>query len=97
MEDEKFGTLKNDVQEIIDLMKIKEYKTANNKLADASEALDELLDFLEEDNDLIQISKYQVSLNQLQMKINVALENLEAPQLLVFIIGLLYPQNSQKQ
>ncbi len=75
MEDEKFGTLKNDVQEIIDLMKIKEYKTDNNKLADASEALDELLDFLEEDNDLIQISKYQVLLNQLQMKINVALEN----------------------
>jgi hypothetical protein len=74
MEDEKLGTLKNDVQEIIDLMKIKEYKTANNKLADASEALDELLDFLEEDNDLIQISKYQVLLNQLQMKINVALE-----------------------
>ncbi len=74
MEDEKFGTLKNEVQEIIDLMKIKEYKTANNKLANASESLDELLDFLEEDNDLIQISKYQVLLNQLQMKINVALE-----------------------
>ena len=74
MEDKKFGTLKNDVQEIIDLMKIKEYKTANNKLADANEALHELLDFLEEDNDLIQISKYQVLLNQLQMKINVALE-----------------------
>jgi hypothetical protein len=75
MEDEKFGTIKNDVQEIIDLMKIKEYKTANNKLVDASETLDELLDFLEEDNDLIQISKYQVLMNQLQMKINVALEN----------------------
>jgi hypothetical protein len=74
MEDEKLGTLKNDVQEIIDLMKIKEYKTANNKLAVARESLDELLDFLEEDNDLIQISKYQVLLNQLQMKINVALE-----------------------
>jgi len=75
MEDKKFGTIKNDVQEIIDLMKIKEYKTANNKLVDASETLDELLDFLEEDNDLIEISKYQVLLNQLQMKINVALEN----------------------
>jgi hypothetical protein len=74
MEDEKFGTLKDDVQEIIDLMKIKEYKTANNKLVDASESLDELLDFLEEDDDLIEISKYQVLLNQLQMKINAALE-----------------------
>ena len=74
MEDEKFGTLKSDVQEIIDLMKIKEYKTANNKLVDASESLDELLDFLEEDDDLIEISKYQVLLNQLQMKINAALE-----------------------
>ena len=75
MEDKKFGTLKNDFQEIIDLMKIKEYKTANDKLANASETLDELLDFLEEDNDLIQISKYQILMNQLQMKINVALEN----------------------
>lgn len=75
MEDKKFGTLKNDVQEIIDLMKIKEYKTAHDKLADASESLDELLDFLEEDNDLIQISKYQVLLNQLQMKIKIALGN----------------------
>ena len=75
MEDKKFGTLKNDVQEIIDLMKIKEYKTANDKLANTSETLDELLDFLEEDNDLIQISKYQILMNQLQMKINVALEN----------------------
>jgi flagellar biosynthesis/type III secretory pathway ATPase len=74
MENEKFGTLKSDVQEIIDLMKIKEYKTANNKLVDASESLDELLDFLEEDDDLIEISKYQVLLNQLQMKINAALE-----------------------
>jgi hypothetical protein len=75
MEDEKFGALKNNVQQIIDLMKIKEYKTANNKLVDASESLDELLDFLEEDDDLIEISKYQVLLNQLQMKINAALEN----------------------
>lgn len=75
MENDKFHTLKNDVQEIIDLMKIKEYKAANSKILSAGEALDELLDFLEEDNDLIEISKYQVLLNQLQMKINAALEN----------------------
>jgi hypothetical protein len=31
--------------------------------------LDELLDFSEEDEELIEISKYQVLLNQLQQKI----------------------------
>ena len=70
MEDEKFGTLKDDVQEIIDLIALKNYKEANNKLVDVSEELDELLDHSEEDEDLIEISKYQVLLNQLFQKIN---------------------------
>ena len=76
MKNEKFDTLKKDVQEIIDLMKIKDYEAANKLLFDANEALDEMLDFTEEDIHLIEISKYQVLLNQLQIKINVALENL---------------------
>ncbi|RKS98387.1 hypothetical protein [Flavobacterium sp. 123] len=68
MED-KFTDLKKGVQEIIDLIANRNGKEANNKLVEVSEELDELLDFLEDDEDLIEISKYQVLLNQLHQKI----------------------------
>jgi hypothetical protein len=70
MEHEKFSTLKIEVQEIIDLMVSKQNKEANNKLVEVSEMLDELLDFSDDDEDLIEISRYQVLLNQLHQKIN---------------------------
>ena len=73
MDDLKFSSLKNDVQEIIDLMAQKKFREANDKLIDAGDFLDDLLDLSEEDEDLIEISKYQVLLNQLQQKINAAL------------------------
>lgn len=66
----KFDDLKVKVQEIIDLIAAKNDREANNKLLEVSETLDELLDFAEEDEDLIEISKYQVLLNQLHTKIN---------------------------
>ena len=69
MENNKFSELKNGVQEIIDLIAEKKAKDANNKLVEVSEELDELLDFAEEDEDLIEISKYQVLLNQLHQRI----------------------------
>ncbi|MFV8345849.1 hypothetical protein [Flavobacterium sp. ZB4P13] len=69
MENNKFTDLKKGVQEIIDLIASKNSKEANNKLVEVSEDLDELLDFAEDDEDLIEISKYQVLLNQLQQKI----------------------------
>ncbi|MFV5693097.1 hypothetical protein ACM55K_13805 [Flavobacterium sp. LT1R49] len=69
MENNKFAELKNGVQDIIDLIANKKAKEANNKLVEVSEELDELLDFAEEDEDLIEISKYQVLLNQLHQKI----------------------------
>ncbi|KVV14658.1 hypothetical protein [Flavobacterium sp. TAB 87] len=72
MENDKFSALKETVQEIIDLIATKDLKTANNKLVEVSEDLDELLDFAEEDEDLREISKYQVLLNQLHQKINAA-------------------------
>lgn len=75
MKELKFSSLKNEIQEIIDLMAQKEYKAANNKLIEASDFLDDLLDLSEEDEDLIEISKYQVLLNQLQQKINTALQS----------------------
>lgn len=65
-----FTELQITVQQVIDLMAAKDMKAANNKLVDASELLDELLDYAEEDEQLIEVSKYQVLLNQLHQKIN---------------------------
>ena len=70
MKSNKFIVLKDSVQEIIDLIALKNFKEANNKLVEVSELLDELLDFSEDDDDLMQISRYQVLLNQLHQKIN---------------------------
>jgi hypothetical protein len=69
MDKNKFDELKNGVQEIIDLIANKNAKDANNKLVEVSEELDEILDHTEEDEELREISKYQVLLNQLQQKI----------------------------
>jgi hypothetical protein len=71
MGNNKFTDLKKGVQEIIDLIGARNAKEANNKLVEVSEVLDELLDYSEEDEDLIEISKYQVLLNQLQQSIVV--------------------------
>ena len=66
----RYEELKNSVQEIIDLIATNENKEANNKLTAVSEILDELLDHAEEDDELIEISRYQVLLNQLHQKLN---------------------------
>ncbi|MEN2398763.1 hypothetical protein GKZ90_0003210 [Flavobacterium sp. MC2016-06] len=66
----KFEDLKVSVQEIIDLIAAKQDKEANNKLLEVSETLDEMLDHAEEDEELREISRYQVLLNQLHVKIN---------------------------
>ncbi len=75
MENEKFSTLKKEVQEIRDLIISKQNKEANNKLVEVSEMLDELLDFSEDDEDLMEISHYQVLLNQLHQKINASADD----------------------
>lgn len=69
MEKNKFNDVKSGVQEIIDFIAEKNAKEASNKLVDVSAELDELLDFAEEDEDLIEISRYQVLLNQLHQRI----------------------------
>ena len=71
----KFEDLKIRVQEIIDLIANKQNKDANNKLVEVSETLDELLDFSDEDDDLMEISRYQVLLNQLYQKINSSIDS----------------------
>ena len=69
MENDKFIELNKNVQEIIDLIAAKNAKEANNRLVEVSEQLDNFLDFSDDDDDLIEISKYQVLLNQLHQKI----------------------------
>lgn len=66
----KFETLKVSVQEIIDLIAAKNEREANNKLLEVSETLDEMIDFAEEDDEVREITRYQVLLNQLHVKIN---------------------------
>ena len=66
----KFEDLKVSVQEIIDLIAAKNDREANNRLLEVNETLDEMLDHAEEDEELREISRYQVLLNQLHVKIN---------------------------
>ena len=70
MEINKFENLKIDVQEIIDFIAAKKYTLAKNKLSEISDLLNELLDFTDNENELMEISRYQVLLNQLHRKIN---------------------------
>lgn len=67
--------LKKNIQEIIDLIVADDKIAAGNKLIIVSEKLDELLDFAQEDEDLIELSKCQVLVNQLFMKINATIED----------------------
>jgi len=62
--------IKTGVQEIIDLIAINDNRSANNKLNLISEKLDDLIDHVDEDEEIREISKYQVLLNQLFKKIN---------------------------
>ena len=70
MENHDFNLLQQEVQKIIDLIAAKNGKEANNKLVEISQQLDDFLDFSDYDADLIEISRYQVLLNQLHQKIN---------------------------
>lgn len=69
MQEGNFEVLKNNVQQIIDFIAAKNAKEAANKLAEVSEELDEILDHSDDDEDLRELSKYQVLLNQLHQKI----------------------------
>lgn len=68
---DKLDVLKVKTQEVIDFIASKNYDEANFKLLDVNKLLDELIDFSDEDKVLVEISKYQVFLNQLHQNINV--------------------------
>lgn len=69
MEDQ-FTTIKKDIQLIIDNMAIKNFSDASIKLIEVSDDLDDMMD--ETDNVFVlrEISKYQVLLNHLQIKMS---------------------------
>ncbi|MBC5841764.1 hypothetical protein H8R23_10135 [Flavobacterium sp. F-380] len=69
MKDDNYLLLKNNVQEIIDLIAAKNATEATNRLVEVSDKLDEILDHSDDDDDLRELSKYQVLLNQLHQKI----------------------------
>ena len=70
MEINKFENLKINVQEIIDFIAAKKYSLAKSKLSEIRDVLNELLDFTDNEDELMEISRYQILLNQLFRKIN---------------------------
>ncbi|HSD14075.1 MAG TPA: hypothetical protein VLB74_05465, partial [Flavobacterium sp.] len=59
------------IQQAIDHLVVdKDTNSATTKLVDADEIITDLIDHAETDEDIIEISRYQVLLNQLHQKIN---------------------------
>lgn len=69
MED-RFSEIKKDIQLIIDNMAIKNFSEASIKLIEVSDALDDMMDTTDDEIVLREISKYQVLLNHLQIKMS---------------------------
>ncbi|MCW1149210.1 hypothetical protein [Flavobacterium lacisediminis] len=69
MEDQ-FTTIKKDIQLIIDNMAIKNFSEASIKLIEVSDDLDDMMDATDDVFVLREISKYQVLLNHLQIKMS---------------------------
>ena len=69
MED-KFLEIKKDIQSIIDNMAIKNFSEASIKLIEVSDDLDEMIDATDDEVVMREISKYQVLLNHLQIKMS---------------------------
>ncbi len=69
MED-RFSEIKKDIQLIIDNMAIKNFSEASIKLIEVSDDLDDMMDASDDEIVLREISKYQVLLNHLQIKMS---------------------------
>lgn len=62
--------LKTEVQQIIDLIAAKKFQQAIEKHADASDLLDDLIDHADDDDTVVELSRYQILLNHLHQKIH---------------------------
>lgn len=69
MRENQFESIKNHVQDIIDLIVARENPKANIKIAEINQLLEELVDFSTNDEELIEISKFQLLLSQLETRI----------------------------
>ena len=69
MED-KFLEIKKDIQLIIDNMAINNFSEASIKLIEVSDDLDDMIDATDDEVVMREISKYQVLLNHLQIKMS---------------------------
>lgn len=65
-----FQNTHSEIQEIIDSISKREYKTANSKIELVNNKLNDLLDTSVDDEFLREISKYQVLVEHLQNKLN---------------------------
>ncbi|TXI66244.1 MAG: hypothetical protein E6Q46_05430 [Flavobacterium sp.] len=70
MMEDKFSEIKKDIQLIIDNMAIKNFSEASIKLIEVSDDLDDIMDATDDEIVLREISKYQVLLNHLQIKMS---------------------------
>ena len=66
----QFDAIKKDIQSIIDHMAIKNFSEASLQLVQVSDVLDEMIDGTEDEVVLREISKCQVLLNHLQIKMS---------------------------
>ena len=67
---DKFSDIKKEIQLIIDNMALNNIQQASLLLIKVSEDLDYMLDTSNDEKELIEISKYQVLLNHLQIKMS---------------------------
>ena len=65
-----FDKIKTDIQLIIDAMAVQNFSDASLKLVEVSDTLDDLIDTTEEEEMMVEIAKYQVLLNHLQIKMS---------------------------
>ena len=59
-----------EIQKIIDFLALQQKDQANQKLLEVSILLDESIDATKNDEDLVELHKYQMLLNHLNIKIN---------------------------
>ncbi len=67
---DQFSEIKKDIQLVIDNMAIKNFSEASIKLIEVSDDLDDMMDATDDEIVLREISKYQVLLNHLQIKMS---------------------------
>ncbi|MFD2907162.1 hypothetical protein ACFSX9_00295 [Flavobacterium ardleyense] len=62
--------IKKDIQLIIDAMAVQNFSDASIKLVEVSDELDDLIDTTDDEETMVEIAKYQVLLNHLQIKMS---------------------------